>query len=35
MRTAARSTTETWDESLDDFVEDAQLVARIKTQPRR
>ena len=31
----ARITTETWHEFLDDFVHDADLVARIKTQSPR
>jgi len=35
MRRGARITTETWHEFLDDFVHDADLVARIKTQSPR
>ncbi|AQS50074.1 hypothetical protein BMG03_19315 (plasmid) [Thioclava nitratireducens] len=35
MLTAARITPETWHELLDDFVHDADLVARIKAQSPR
>ncbi|OWY09306.1 hypothetical protein B6V73_19945 [Thioclava sp. JM3] len=35
MLTAARITPETWHEFLDDFVHDADLVARIKAQSPR
>lgn len=35
MLRAARITTETWHEFLNDFVHDADLVARIKTQSPR
>jgi hypothetical protein len=31
----ARITTENWHAFLDDFVDDAELVARIKAQPPR
>ena len=31
----ARATTETWHAFLDDFVDDAELVARIKAQSPR
>lgn len=35
MFRAARLTTETWHAFLDDFVNDAELIARIKAQPPR
>mgnify|MGYP003637979514 FL=1 len=35
MIRAARITTKTWHEFLDDFVDDADLVSRIKTQSLR
>jgi hypothetical protein len=35
MFRAARSTTQTWHSFLDDFVDDPDLVARIKTQSPR
>lgn len=35
MIRAARITTKTWHEFLDDFVEDIELVARIKAKPLR
>ena len=35
MLRAARITTETWHAFLDDFVDDAELVARIKAQALR
>jgi hypothetical protein len=35
MLSAARITTETWHAFLDDFVDDEDLVARIKAQPPR
>ena len=35
MRRDARITTDTWHALLDDFVDDTELVARIKTQSPR